>query len=152
MNQTRVANHYVPKLYLKQWAASGLIPTYRLLVPSESCPFWKRQSLKGIAYHRHLYTYIKEDTATDEFERWLDSEFEAPAEEVIDRVVREASLTPEHWNRLIRFAIAQDLCPLFTCEGSLLGSQCKCLSYCSVLFKIPYGDWRMVSRQPSATR
>ena len=109
MKQAHVANHYVPRLYLKQWSASGMIPTYRLLVPNESCPLWKLQSLKGIAYHQHLYTYIAGDEATDEFERWLDSEFEGPAEEAIDRVVREDTLTPEHWARLARFAVAQDV-------------------------------------------
>ncbi len=107
--QVRVANHYVPKLYLKQWSTSGMIPTYRLLVPNESCPLWKLHSLKGIAYHQHLYTYMAGDTSTDEFERWLDSEFEGPAEEAIDRVVREDRLTPEHWMRLARFAVAQDV-------------------------------------------
>jgi len=109
VKQAHVANHYVPKLYLKQWAASGMIPTYRLLVPNESCPLWKRHSLRGIAYHQHLYTYIAGGEATDEFERWLDSEFEGPAEEAIDRVVRENTLTPEHWMRLVRFAVAQDV-------------------------------------------
>lgn len=109
VKQAHVANHYVPKLYLKQWAASGMIPTYRLLVPNESCPLWKRHSLRGIAYHQHLYTYIAGGEATDEFERWLDSEFEGPAEKAIDRVVREDTLTPEHWMRLARFAVAQDV-------------------------------------------
>lgn len=107
--QAHVANHYVPKLYLKQWAASGMIPTYRLLVPNKSCPPWKLHSLKGIAYHQHLYTYIAGGEATDEFERWLDSEFEGPAEDAIDRVVREDTLTPEHWMHLARFAVAQDV-------------------------------------------
>lgn len=36
MQQLRKDNHYVPKLYLKQWADQGFIPTYRLLVPSEN--------------------------------------------------------------------------------------------------------------------
>jgi len=109
VKQARVANHYVPKLYLKQWAASGMIPTYRLLVPNKSCPLWKLHSLRGIAYRQHLYTYIAGGAATDEFERWLDSEFEGPAEEAIDRVVREDTLIPEHWMRLARFAVAQDV-------------------------------------------
>ncbi|QBL44825.1 DUF4238 domain-containing protein [Stenotrophomonas maltophilia] len=109
MQQTHVANHYVPKLYLKQWSASGLIPTYRLLVPNEACPLWKPHSLKGIAYHQHLYTYVTGDATTDEFERWLDREFESPAEEAIDRVVREDRLTSEHWMHLARFAMAQDV-------------------------------------------
>lgn len=109
MQQFRKDNHYVPKLYLKQWAQDGLIPTYRLLVPNENVPLWKRQSLKGIAFHQHLYTYLAGQEETDEFERWLNSEFEGPAEEAIRRVVHEERLEPEHWRRLVRFAVAQDV-------------------------------------------
>jgi hypothetical protein len=47
MQQLRKDNHYVPKLYLKQWAHNGKILTYRLLVQNENVPLWKEQSLKG---------------------------------------------------------------------------------------------------------
>lgn len=109
MHQLRKDNHYVPKLYLRQWAQDGFIPTYRLLVPNERVPLWKKQSLKGIAFHQHLYTYLSGQEETDEFERWLDSEFESPAEEAIRRVVQEDRMSPEHWRRLIRFAVALDV-------------------------------------------
>ncbi|HEP9715033.1 TPA: DUF4238 domain-containing protein [Pseudomonas aeruginosa] len=109
MQQLRKDNHYVPKLYLKQWATGGMIPTYRLLVPSENIPLWRTQSLKGIAYHQHLYTYLAGHEETDEFERWLDSEFEGPAEEPIRRAVLGERLLPEHWKRLERFAMALDV-------------------------------------------
>ncbi|MFK4135305.1 DUF4238 domain-containing protein [Pseudomonas luteola] len=109
MHQLRKDNHYVPKLYLRQWAHDGLIPTYRLLVPNENVPLWKKQSLKGIAFHQHLYTYLAGQEETDEFERWLDSEFESPAEEAIRRVVQEDRMSPEHWRKLIRFAVALDV-------------------------------------------
>ena len=109
MQQLRKDNHYVPKLYLKQWAHEGQISTYRLLVPSENVPLWKKQSLKGIAYHQHLYTYLAGQEETDEFERWLDSEFESPAEDAIRRVVREDRMSPEQWRRLVRFAVALDV-------------------------------------------
>ena len=96
-------------LYLKQWAHNGKILTYRLLVQNENVPLWKEQSLKGIAFHQHLYTYLAGREETDEFERWLDSEFENPAEEAIRRVVSEDRLLPEHWRRLVRFAAALDV-------------------------------------------
>lgn len=107
--QLRADNHYVPKLYMKQWAPDGSIPTYRLLVPNDNIPMWKNHSLKGIAYHQHLYTYLAGQEETDEFERWLDREFEQPAEEAIRRVTHELPLKPEHWRRLARFAVAQDV-------------------------------------------
>ena len=109
MQQLRKNNHYVPKLYLKQWAHEGHISTYRLLVPNENVPMWMEQSLKGIAYQQHLYTYLAGQEETDEFERWLDSEFESPAEEAIRRVVQEDRMSPEHWRRLVRFAVALDV-------------------------------------------
>ncbi|WP_454562519.1 DUF4238 domain-containing protein [Pseudomonas sp. AIG] len=109
MANLRRDNHYVPKLYLKQWSHDGFIPTYRLLVPNEKYPLWKEQSLKGIAFHQHLYTYLAGQEETDEFEKWLDKEFENPAQEAIERVVNERSLSPEHWKKLVRFAVAQDV-------------------------------------------
>ncbi|ERW06163.1 TPA: DUF4238 domain-containing protein [Pseudomonas aeruginosa] len=105
----RKDNHYIPQLYLKQWATNGKIPTYRLLVPNENYPTWKTHSLKSICFHQHLYTYIATQGETDELERWLDREFESPAADAIDRVVRELPLTPKHWKNLVRFAVAQDV-------------------------------------------
>jgi hypothetical protein len=109
MQQIHKDNHYVPKLYLKQWAMAGKIHTYRLLVPNEKLPLWRKHFLKGIAYQEHLYNYFVGGEQTDEIERWLDREFEAPAEEVISRVIREESLSPGQWRTLIRFAMAQDV-------------------------------------------
>ena len=109
MQQFRKNHHYVPKLYLKQWARDGFIPTYRLLVANENVPLWKHQSLTGIAFHQHLYTYLMGQGETDEFERWLDNEFENPAAEAIRRVVREDRMLPEHWRRLVRFALSLDV-------------------------------------------
>ncbi len=109
MQQIHKDNHYVPKLYLKQWATDGKIHTYRLLVPNAKLPLWRKHFLKGIAYQEHLYNYFVGGEQTDEIERWLDKEFEAPAEEVISRVVREERLSPDQWRTLIRFAMAQDV-------------------------------------------
>jgi len=109
MEQLRKDNHYVPKLYLKQWADDGQIPTYRLLVPSDKTPLWKPHSLKGIAFHQHLYTYVVGQEETDEFERWLDREFEGPAEQAIHRAVNGHQMSPDHWRRLVRFAVALDV-------------------------------------------
>jgi hypothetical protein len=109
MQQLRVRNHYVPELYLKQWEHEGSISTYRLLVPHDNFPLWEESSLKSIAYRRHLYTSLAGQEETDEIERWLDSEFENPAQEAIARVISEQRLTPDHWRHLVRFAVAQDV-------------------------------------------
>ncbi|MDT8907009.1 DUF4238 domain-containing protein [Pseudomonas prosekii] len=109
MQQLRVRNHYVPELYLKQWECEGRISTFRLLVPHESFPLWEELPLKSIAFRRHLYTSLIGQEETDEIERWLDREFESPAQEAIHRVVNEQRLTPDHWRHLVRFAVAQDV-------------------------------------------
>lgn len=102
-------NHYVPSLYLKQWANSGKVYTYRLLVAHERVPLWKRFSLKGIAYHQNLYTYVGAQGETDEFETWLDQAFEAPAEPAIARAILGARLSADDWQALARFVAAQDV-------------------------------------------
>lgn len=109
MKEIRRNNHFVPKLYLKQWAQNGRIPTYRLLVSNEAVPEWRDLSLSKIAFREHLYTYATAKEETDEFEHWLAEEFENPAVDAIERVVREQRLTPEHWRRLVRFAVAQEV-------------------------------------------
>jgi len=109
MSQLHKDNHYVPQLYLKQWSTNGKILTYRLLVPHENVPVWKEHSLRGIAFHQHLYTYLVGQEETDEFECWLGQEFEAPAEEAIRLAVNDERMSPEHWRTLIRFAVAQDV-------------------------------------------
>jgi hypothetical protein len=58
MPEFRKDNHYVPQLYLKQWATKGRIQAYRLLVPHANLPLWKEHSLRGIAFHQHLYSYL----------------------------------------------------------------------------------------------
>ncbi|QWT21246.1 DUF4238 domain-containing protein [Bacillus sp. NP157] len=102
-------NHYVPSVYLKQWATNGMVQTYRLLVPHERVHLWKSVSLKGIAHHRNLYTYVGESGETDEFETWLDRTFEAPAEPVIARALRGAPMSVADWQTLVRFTAAQDV-------------------------------------------
>jgi Protein of unknown function (DUF4238) len=74
-------NHYVPQGYLKQWASpQKRLWVYRILVSHPRVPVWKETSVRGVAYHQHLYTRLAAGRETDDFERWLDREFETPAE------------------------------------------------------------------------
>lgn len=66
-------------------------------------------SVKGLAHHAHLYTRVVASGLTDEVERWLCSDFESPAREVIQKVVADAQLTSQDWSHLIRFLAAQDV-------------------------------------------
>lgn len=103
-------NHYVPCLYLKRFAASnGRVAAYRILVADRRVPEWKWCSIKGVAYHTHLYTRMASGLETDEVEKWLKREFEDPAEEAIGKATSDLRLTPTDWKNLVRFLAAQDV-------------------------------------------
>lgn len=103
-------NHYVPCLSLRRFAGSdGRLSTYRTLVSHGHIPFWQERSVKAVGYHSHLYTRIKGDDETDEIEKWLECEFESPAEEPLQKVTSDARLAPQDWRHLVRFLAAQDV-------------------------------------------
>jgi hypothetical protein len=103
-------NHYVPCLYLKRFGSpSGRVLTYRVLVAHNNVPMWREKSIKGVAYHAHLYTRIAAGVQTDEIERWLNTEFESPAEEALSKATTDARLSPTDWKILVRFLAAQDV-------------------------------------------
>jgi hypothetical protein len=103
-------NHYVACMYLKRFSAdSEHVLTYPLLVAHERVPLWKPRSMKGVAYRAHLYTRIVATGQTDEFETWLNEEFETPAEEPLRKATEDISLTPSDWRKIIRFVAAQDV-------------------------------------------
>lgn len=103
-------NHYVPRSYLKHWADDrGRIWSYRALSSHQNVPLWKRQSTKGLAYHEHLYTRVVASGETDDIERWIDKEFESPAEGPIRKAVSNKKLAATDWQKLVRFLAAQDV-------------------------------------------
>ena len=103
-------NHYVSQAYLKRWAdTNGRLWAYRVLVSHPKVPLWKHASAKGLAYHTHLYTLVVATGHTDEIERWLNSDFESPAENAIQKVVADDRLTSKDWSHLIKFLAAQDV-------------------------------------------
>lgn len=103
-------NHYVPCEYLKAWESSpGRVWLYRVLVSHTKVPLWNEKSIRGVAYHAHLYTRLAVGGATDEIEQWFDREYETPAAEVLQKVVSDSRLQPSDWRVLIRFLSAQDV-------------------------------------------
>lgn len=107
--ELHVDNHYVPQFYLRQWAVDKKINTYRLLVQSQNIPHWKPHSVRGIAYLQHLYTYVTNQGLTDEFEVWLDREFESPAKPVLNKALNGDRLAASEWETLVKYLAAQDL-------------------------------------------
>lgn len=103
-------NHFVHRGYLKRWAdANGKVAVYRLLVPDPRVRLWSRSSTKSIAYHEHLYTRTSPEGEDDGIERWLEQEFEGPAEEAIERATTGRRLESAHWRALARLVAAQDV-------------------------------------------
>lgn len=95
---------------MKRWTdQSGHLWAYRLVVSHPNVPLWKRKTPGGVAYHKHLYTRAATPGDSDEIEKWLDSEFEAPGAHAIDKAISGARLASQDWRRLIRFVAAQDV-------------------------------------------
>lgn len=105
-----IDNHFVPKSYLKNWEDSeNKIYAYRTLVSHENVPLWKPVTATGVAYHQHLYTRIIDGEQSDEIERWLDSKYESPAKEIIQKVINGKRIKSTDWGILIRFLALQDV-------------------------------------------
>lgn len=101
-------NHYLSQGYLKQWRGpTGKVMVYSLLVSHEKVPLWTEKEIKGIGYKRHLYTRYFADG--DGLERWFSREFEAPAQDSIEKVVSRHQLNPDDWKRLVRFLALHDV-------------------------------------------
>ncbi|HEX9216251.1 MAG TPA: DUF4238 domain-containing protein [Gemmatimonadales bacterium] len=103
-------NHFVSQGYLKQWSDDGsTVWAYRILVSHESVPDWTRPAIRGVAWHEDLYTTVACGTESDEFEHWIEAEYETPAQESIAKVVRDESLATKDWERLALLLAAQDV-------------------------------------------
>lgn len=108
--ETRRDNHYVPGVYLKRFSSSpGKTWQYRTLVSDSRVPFWEEKSLRSVASQPDLYSLARPGGDSDSIERWLDRDFEAPAEPALAKVLADERLAPEDWERIIRFAMAQDV-------------------------------------------
>lgn len=103
-------SHYVPRAMLRRWSSDGThLFAYRILVSRSEVPKWQRRSIRGLAYHRDLYTVFAGDHELDDFERWLSSEYEQPGLEAIDKLLHHSRLTPEDWRSIVRFVATQDV-------------------------------------------
>jgi hypothetical protein len=110
MGELHIKNHFVPESYLKRWEDSDQkICFYRTLVSHDNVPVWDKCSVAAIAYHSHLYTQMVSGEESDELEKWFDSKYETPANEVLEKAVSNQRLTANDWHILINFLAAQDV-------------------------------------------
>jgi len=70
---------------------------------------WDEYSVRGVAYHSHLYTQIILGKQTDQIERWFGKMYETPAKEPIVKAISDRRLHQDDWRSLIRFLAAQDV-------------------------------------------
>jgi hypothetical protein len=112
-------NHYVPRLYLKQFAsASREICAYRLVVSHSQVPAWRKVRVAQIGYRTDLYTQMNGEEESDAMEGWFGKEFETPAADAIRRATSGEAMSCEDWRRLIRFTAAQIVrTPAFLVKG-----------------------------------
>ena len=103
-------SHYVPIAALRKWSQDGShVFAYRILVSHPRVPVWKRRSIRGLAYHRDLYTVFAGGRELDDFEKWIGAEFEHQGLEAIERLTCSARLTPTDWRHIARFVAVQDV-------------------------------------------
>jgi DNA-binding HxlR family transcriptional regulator len=109
MSQITHDNHFVPQAYLKRWSNDGIhIACYRTLVSHKNVNEWQRLPIRGIAYQRDLYTSLVDAQESDEFEKWITTEFEAPANDVIEKLINGKELIASDWDKLVLYAASQD--------------------------------------------
>ncbi len=103
-------NHFVPQGLLRQWSDDGKrIFGYRTLVSHAQVPEWQHCSIRGLASQEHLYTTVDSSSESDEFERWIEREFETPGLMAIQALVQGSRLSPADWQAMLKFTMLQDI-------------------------------------------
>ncbi len=103
-------NHSIPRAYLRGWSTDGTrVWARRLLVPTATYPEWEQRPIRSLAAYDHLYTSVREGNESDDFERWINQEFESPAAEPLSRVREGLPLSTEQMHRLAFYAAAMDV-------------------------------------------
>src|ERR1700756_2834116 len=101
-------NHFVPQFYLKNFASTANeVHEYRTLVSHSTVAVWKPVHVAGTGYERNLYTRIVRGEEADDIEQWLNREFETPASEPLQRVLKDREPSPSDWELLTRFLASQ---------------------------------------------
>lgn len=103
-------SHSIPRAYLRGWSADGSrVWARRLLVPAATYPEWEQRPIRSLAAYEHLYTSVREGQESDDFERWINEEFEDPAAEPLSRAREGLPLSTSDLHRLAFYAAALDV-------------------------------------------
>ena len=102
-------SHYVQQAYLRAWSVDDhRIWAYQILRSHREVEPWRLRRIKSTAMQTDLYTVSVGGTESDEIETWLEQEFETPARDALARVWADEPLCAADWERLVRYAVAQD--------------------------------------------
>lgn len=104
-----VKNHYVPELYLNNWAVNGKISVYNNLVSHKNVPLFQSKSAGSICYMKHLYTNRIDKVDYDNFERWINNVVETPYKTTQDKIINGEKLRYDDYQNISRFVFAQYL-------------------------------------------
>ena len=98
MPQTVRDSHYVPQATLRRWSVDGTrVHAYRVLVSREEVPAWELRSIKHVAYQRDLYIVASGGKKSDDFEHWVQREYEDPGFEAIEDLLASRQMTAAQW-------------------------------------------------------
>lgn len=100
-------NHYVPEMYLNNWAHDKRIFTYLLLTSHADVPVWNPTAVKNTASIDNLYVRRVKGSEIDDFEDVFMRRYETPAKEPLDNACSNQCLSQEDWHILIDYVAAQ---------------------------------------------
>ncbi|WP_181318372.1 DUF4238 domain-containing protein [Photobacterium kishitanii] len=103
-------NHFLPQMYLKNWCnEQGKVFQYRKVVQHENVPVWKDYYPAAIGYSQYLYVNTKNGCPDDILENWFDTNYEFPAKNSIEKVIRNEKLTKHDYKLIANFVALQDV-------------------------------------------
>lgn len=101
-------NHYVPKVYAKQWCYSKKrVWCYDLLLLDNRQPCWNSRNIKDFMKLRDFYSLGQTDDIDDSIERYFEIEYENRINSVLAKIRNGTALENSEMKDLIEFAILQ---------------------------------------------
>lgn len=103
-------NHYICQAFLRRWSEDGVnVWAYEILVPHANVPLWRRRAITGIGCRHDLYTSTQAGLEIDDFEHWINKEYEQPAVDPTGKLVAGRRMSVSDWYCIARFVAAQDV-------------------------------------------
>ena len=101
-------NHYVHKVYLKQWTdENNELCVYDLVVSDVQVPKWKKSNIKTVGVWRNFYVNVYNEEESDFIEHNLDEKVENPSETPLAKAANGDRLNSDDFTILIYFVYIQ---------------------------------------------